>query len=48
MLRAAHGAASAVRLPPDVLAGTDGALIAERLRSARIVAIGKVARSQSS
>ena len=48
MLRAAQGAASAVRLSPDVLAGTDGAVIAERLRTARIAAIGNVARSQSS
>jgi tRNA nucleotidyltransferase (CCA-adding enzyme) len=46
MLRAAHGAASAVRLPPDVLAGGDGAVIAERLRADRIAAIRKVAPSQ--
>jgi tRNA nucleotidyltransferase (CCA-adding enzyme) len=46
MLRAAHGAASAVRLPPDVLAGGDGAVIAERLRADRIAAIRKMAPSQ--
>ena len=48
MLRTAQGAASAVRLSPDVLARTEGAVIAERLRTARIAAIGNVARSQSS
>ena len=47
MLRAAHRAASAVRLPPEVLAGGDGAAIASRLRTARIDAIEKMARSES-
>jgi tRNA nucleotidyltransferase (CCA-adding enzyme) len=44
MLRAAHGAASAVRLPPQVLASNDGAMIAERLRAARIAAIRDLTR----
>jgi tRNA nucleotidyltransferase (CCA-adding enzyme) len=39
LLRAAHEAASAVRLPPEVLASNDGAMIAERLRAARVAAI---------
>ena len=39
MLRAAHDAAAAVRLAPDILAQGDGAAIAQRLRMARLAAI---------
>jgi tRNA nucleotidyltransferase (CCA-adding enzyme) len=48
MLRRAHAAASAVRLPPEALAGTGGPAIAARLRSARIDAVRELARSRSS
>jgi tRNA nucleotidyltransferase (CCA-adding enzyme) len=47
MLRAAHRAASTVRLPPEVLAGNDGAMIAERLRAARISAISDLGHRTS-
>ena len=39
LLRSALAAASAVRLPPEVLAQEKGPIIAERLRAARIAAI---------
>jgi len=39
LLRSALAAASAVRLPPEVLAQEKGPIIAERLRAARITAI---------
>ncbi len=46
-LRAAHAAAAAVRLAPELLADGDGAMIAQRLRSARLAAI-KSAQSHRS